>query len=173
MNIGAKMQEAINEQINAEIYSAYMYLSMSTYFQSNGLPGFANWMYVQWQEEMTHAMKFLKYIEERGGRVRLMEIKCPPQEWDGALQIMKASLEHEQHVTSLISRLVDIALEEKDHATHNMLQWYVSEQVEEESNVQAIIDELEMVGENKHGILMIDKELRGRAFVDETQISTK
>jgi len=169
MNISKKMQTAINEQINAEIYSAYMYLGMSTHFQTNGLPGFANWMYVQWQEELTHAMKFLKYVEERGGKVELKQIDCPPQDWKSSLQIMQASLKHEQHVTSLINKLVELSLEEKDYATHNMLQWYISEQVEEEANVSAIIDELEMVGDNKQGFLMIDRELRGRAFVDETK----
>lgn len=173
MIISKKMQEAINEQINAEMYSAYMYLSMSSHFQSQGLQGFANWMYVQWQEEMTHAVKFFNYVHERGGKVTLKEIKQPPYEWSSALEIMEASLEHEQHVTSLINKLVEISLEEKDYATNNMLQWYVKEQVEEEANVTAIVDELKMIGESKQGLLMLDKELRGRTFVDETQNASK
>lgn len=173
MVINEKMQNAINEQINAEIYSAYMYLSMSAYFQTQGLQGFANWMYIQWQEEMTHAMKFFNYIHERGGKITLKEIKQPPHAWSSALEVMEASLEHEQLVTSLINNLVDISLKEKDYATNNMLQWYVKEQVEEEDNVSTIIDELKMIGDNKHGLLMLDKELRGRTFTDETQSDSK
>jgi len=167
--LNKRIESAINDQINAEIWSAYLYLSMSAWFEGQNLPGFANWMKVQWQEEVSHAMKFFDYVHERGGKVTLQPIAGVKTDWKDLVEVFDETLTHERHVTSLINNLVNIAIEEKDHATNNMLQWYVSEQVEEEANAEAILEELKMIGGHGHGILMIDREMRGRSFVDETQ----
>lgn len=163
--IGKKMLDAINAQINAELYSAYLYMSMQSYFASIGMPGAANWMRVQTLEEMTHAEKFFKYVEERGGRVILTAIDAPETNWDNALAVFDAILVHEQKVTSLINNLMDVAISEKDHAAGLFLQWFVGEQVEEEASVQAVIDQIKLAGESKGGMLMIDRELGARVFV--------
>ena len=163
-----RMEKAINEQINAEMYSAYLYLSMSAYFEDKGLKGFAKWMYIQNQEEITHAMKFFHYVNERGGRIKLTAIEVPDFTWDSPLAVFKQSLEHEKHVTSLINNLVSISLEEKDYATHSMLNWYVDEQVEEEANATEIVNKLELIGDEKTALFMLDKELHARNFVDDT-----
>ncbi|MFP4556676.1 MAG: ferritin [Bacteroidales bacterium] len=163
-----KVKQAINEQINAEIWSAYMYLSMSSYFASEGLNGFANWMRVQWQEELTHAMKFFDYMLDRGEQPILKPIKEVPEKWNGALNVMEETLKHEQLVTSLINNIMDIAIEEKDHATKSMLQWFIDEQVEEEANAEELVDALKLIGEKGQGLFMLDKDLKGRQFVDET-----
>lgn len=166
--IKEKMLNAINDQINAEQYSAFLYLSMSAWFQDKGLPGFANWMYIQYQEELTHANKFFNYVHERGGKVSLKAIEQMPTDWDGIIEVFEATLEHEQLVTSSIDNLVDIAIEVKDHATQSFLQWFVDEQVEEEANVQEILDTLKLIGGQGNGIFMLDREMRQRKFVDET-----
>ncbi len=167
--ISKKIEKAINEQINAEMYSAYLYLSMAAYFEDINLSGFANWMQVQAQEEMSHAMKFYRYINERGGRVTLKKIDAPPQEWKNAVEVMEQVYDHEQKVTSLINDLVNLANEQKDHATSNMLQWFVAEQVEEEANADELLQQLKLIGGKGQGILMLDRELKQRTFVDETQ----
>jgi len=164
-----KMLNALNEQINAEQYSAFLYLSMSAYLQEKGLPGFANWMYVQYQEELSHANKFFNYIVERGSKVEIKAIKQMPNTWDGIIDIYEATQEHEQLVTGLINDLMEIAIEEKDHATQSFLQWFVDEQVEEEANVQEILDTLKLINGQGNGIFMLDREMRQRTFVDETQ----
>ncbi|MEN8118204.1 MAG: ferritin [Bacteroidota bacterium] len=164
-----KMLNAINEQINAEQYSALLYLSMSAYLNDLGLPGFANWMYIQYQEELSHANKLYNYVIERGGRVQMRAIKQMPTTWDGIIDIYEATLEHEQLVTSLINNLMDIAIEEKDHAARSFLSWFVDEQVEEEANVQEILDTLKLINGQGNGIFMLDREMRQRSFVDETQ----
>jgi len=133
--ISKKIEKALNKQINAELYSAYLYLSMVAYFESVNLPGFANWMKVQTQEELMHAMKIYDFVNERGGRVVLKAIEAPPTEWDSPLDAFEATYKHEQKVTGLINNLVNLAIEEKDHATSSFLQWFVNEQVEEESSV--------------------------------------
>ncbi|MBI9037614.1 MAG: ferritin [Bacteroidales bacterium] len=166
--ISKKIEKEINEQINAEFWSAYLYLSMSAYFVSKNLPGFANWMQVQYQEEISHALKFFNYLNERGGRVNLKPIEAVKTEWDNEIEVFQETLKHEQHVTFLINNLVNSAIEEKDHASNNMLQWYVSEQVEEEANVDEILQQLILLEGNKFGLLMLDRELRQRTFVDET-----
>jgi ferritin len=166
--LNQRVYNAINDQINAEIWSAYMYLSMSAYFASEGLNGFSNWMKVQWQEELTHAMKFFDYLTERGERPILKPIDEVPEKWDNALHAMEETLKHEQKVTSLINNIMDIAIEEKDHATKSVLQWFIDEQVEEEASAQEIIDSLKLLGDKGHGIYMLDKELKTRQFVDET-----
>lgn len=167
--LNKKVEQELNKQINAELWSAYLYLSMSAYFESQNLPGFANWMRVQYQEEVSHAMKFFDYINERGGRVNLMPIAEVKTDWKDAIDIFKETLAHEQKVTGMINDLVDLAIVEKDHASNNMLQWYVDEQVEEEANADALLQQLKMLNNNQQGLLMLDKELQSRAFVDETK----
>jgi ferritin len=158
------IQDALNAQMNAEIYSAYLYLSMSAYFESLNLKGFANWMRVQAQEEMMHAMKFYGYIAERGGRVKTAAIEAPPTDWDSPLAVFTHTLKHEQKVTALIHGLVDLAAGEKDHATANFLQWFVGEQVEEEASADGIVQQVKLAGESPHGLLMLDKEYGQRVF---------
>lgn len=162
------IQESINSQINAEIYSAYLYLSMSAYFGGINLPGFANWMKVQAQEEMTHAMKFFYYVIDRGGKVELLPIQGPPTQWNSPLEAFIDTLKHEEIVTDRINKMVDLAIAESDHATNNLLQWYVAEQVEEEANPTAIINKLKLSENAPAGIFMIDQELAARVFVDAT-----
>jgi ferritin len=160
-----KMQEALNKQLNAEIYSAYLYLSMSAYFQSVNLGGFANWMRVQWQEELAHGLKFYDYVNERGGRVVLQAVEAPPSEWDSPLAVFEHVYEHEQKVTGMINKLVDLAVEVRDHATNNFLQWFVSEQVEEEASADEVLQKVKLVGDDASGLFMIDRELTQRVFV--------
>lgn len=164
-----KMESALNTQINEEFWAAYLYLSMSAYFTAEGLPGFASWMHVQAQEEVTHAMKIYNYILERDGRVTLEPIKAVATNWDSPLAVFEASLAHEQKVTAMIDKLVEVAAEEKDNATKHMLQWFVDEQVEEESSAKTIIDSLKLIGDNGFGLYSIDKDLASRTFVDETK----
>lgn len=163
-----KMLNALNEQINAEQYSSLLYLSMSAWFHGKGLPGFANWMYIQYQEELTHANKIFNYIAERGEKPVLKAIEQMPTEWDGIIDIFEATLKHEQLVTSLIDDLVEVALEVKDHATQSFLQWFIDEQVEEEANVSEILDNLKLINGQGNGIFMLDREMRSRSFVDTT-----
>jgi ferritin len=158
------MVEVLNKQINNEIYSAYLYLSMSAHSTFVGLKGFANWFMVQYQEEMTHAMKIYDYIHDQGGRVKLMAVEQPPTEFGSPLEMFEKTLKHEKFVTKCINDLVDLAIEEKDHATNIFLQWFVTEQIEEESNDNEIISKLKLVGEEGNGLIMIDKELTGRVF---------
>ena len=164
-----KMLNALNEQINAEQYSAFLYLSMSAYLNDKGLPGFANWMYIQYQEELTHANKFFNYVNERGGKVEIKAIKQVDIEFESVIDVVEKTLEHEQLVTSLVNNLVDIAISESDHATQSFLRWFVDEQVEEEANVQEILDTLKLINGQVNGIFMLDREMRQRTFVDETQ----
>lgn len=166
-----EVQNAINKQINAEIYSSYLYLAMAAYFDGKGLEGFSNWMKVQAQEELTHAMKFYRYVYERGGEVELQAIEKPKTEFDSPLAVAKEVLEHEKKVTALINDIYTLALDEKDYATQSMLKWFIDEQVEEEAAAQQIIDKLEVTGEKGQGLYMLDKELASRTFVDETQES--
>ncbi len=157
-----KIQDALNNQINAELYSAYLYLSMSAYFESINLKGFASWMRVQSNEEVTHAMKIFDFLNERGGRVLLSQIEKPTTEWDSSLAAFKAVYMHEQKVTGMINALVDLSIEEKDHALNNFLQWFVAEQVEEESSACDVVKMLELVGSAGNGIFMLDRELGKR-----------
>ena len=158
------LEKALNEQLNAEMYSAYLYLSMSAYFSDIGLDGFANWMRVQAKEEQFHAMKFYDYINERGGRVLLTAIEAPKTEWDSPLACIEAVLEHEKHVTSLVNNLVNLAIDERDHATNIFLQWFVTEQVEEEDNVNAVLNKLRLLNGEGNGMFILDKELSNRVF---------
>jgi len=163
-----KVEKALNEQINAEMYSSYLYLAMSAYFADANMSGFANWMRIQAQEELAHAMIFFDYVNERGGRVDLKVIEKPKKDWKNAIEVFEETLKHEQHVTSLINNLVNLAIEEKDHATNNMLQWFVKEQVEEEANANQILGEVKMTEGKGPGMFMIDRELKARVFTPPT-----
>ncbi len=159
-----KIEKAINGQINAELYSAYLYMSMATWFDSIQLPGFAHWMRVQAQEEMTHALRFHNYVNERGGRVILEAIDAPPTGWKSPIDCIQAVAAHEAKVTSLINGLVDLALEVRDHATNNMLQWFVGEQVEEEASAAEIVGKLRLIDKTSGGLFMLDNEAAARVF---------
>ncbi len=162
--LSKKMAEALNEQINKEMYSAYLYLSISVYADFKGLQGFANWYRVQYQEEMDHAMRIYTYVQEQGAQVKLKAIDEPPNDFGTPLQMVEKTLKHEQFVTQLINNLVDLAMKEKDHASQIFLQWFVSEQVEEESNVNEILDKIKLAGQEGNGIFMVDKELAARVY---------
>jgi len=163
--LSERMVATLNKQINREIYSAYLYLSMSAYSTFKGLKGFANWFMVQYQEEMTHVVKIYDYINDQGSRVKLMAVEQPPTEFGSPLEMFEKTLEHEKFVTRCINDLVNIAIKEKDHATRIFLQWFVTEQIEEEANDNEIIAKLKLVGKEGNGLFMIDKELAARAFV--------
>ena len=167
--INKKIEKIINEQINAELWSAYLYLSMSAWLEGQNLPGFANWMRIQWQEETAHAMKFFDYLNERGGSVKLTPIAKVPTEWKDVVEVFEETLKHERIVTDLIHKIADLAMEEKDHATYQMNQWFVEEQVEEEASAEAILEQVKMVAGHGHGILMIDRTLAERTFTDPTK----
>ena len=162
--LNQKIEKAINEQINAELYSAYLYLSMQAYFESLNLPGLAKWMYAQTQEEVMHAMKFYNFIIERGGKIVLEAIDKPQTEWDSPLAAFEAAYQHEQKVTARINNLMNMVIEEKDHATNSFLQWFVDEQVEEEASVSAVVQKLNMVEKSSSGLFMVDNELGQRVF---------
>ena len=159
-----KLQDAFNEQLNAELYSAYLYVSMAAYFESISLRGMANWMQIQAQEEMQHAAKFFTFINERDGRVHLTQIQGPETEWDSPLAVFENVCTHESHVTSLIYALVDLALREKDHAANAFLQWFVTEQVEEEASAKEVTDKLKLAGDNASVLFLIDQELGQRTL---------
>jgi ferritin len=166
--ISKKIEDALNEQINAELYSAYLYLSMEAYFESLNLSGFANWMMVQTQEELTHVMKIYRFVNERSGKVLLKAIAQPPTEWESPLAVFEAAYKHEQKVTGLINDLVNLAIEEKDHATNSFLQWFVNEQVEEESSADEVVQKLKMIKNAPEGQFLIDRELGQRVFTPPT-----
>jgi len=162
--LSAKMEAALNEQINAELYSAYIYLSMSAYFLSVDLKGFGNWMNSQAQEEAAHAMKIYNFILDRGGNVKLTAIDGPKTEWESPLAVFEAAYKHEQYVTSLIHNLVSLAIDEKDYPTKNLMDWFVDEQVEEEASASEIVEQLKFIGGEGHGLLMLDREMAQRKF---------
>ena len=160
-----KMLKALNDQINEELYSAYLYLSMSAYFEDINLPGCANWMRIQVQEELSHAMKFYDFINDRHSRINLGEIKGPQFEWKSPMDAFEAAFKHEQHISSCINSLADIANELGDHPTMSFLKWFIDEQVEEEASVDEIIQKLKLAGEQGPGMYMLDQELSARVFV--------
>ena len=169
--ISEKMQEALNGQLNAEIYSSYLYLSMAAYFQHINLGGFAAWMRVQAQEELVHVMKYYDFINERGGRVVLKPVEGPPAEWESPLAAFEAAYEHEQKVSGLINDLVERALEERDHASNIFLQWFVTEQVEEEDTANGVVQKIKLMGDARGGHFMLDQELGQRIFTPPAQSS--
>lgn len=158
-----KMEKEFNQQIREETYSAYLYLSMAAWFASRNLMGFAAWMKVQAQEEMGHAMKFFNHVVERGGTVKLEGLAQPPATFEKPVEAFKQALKHEQHITSRINHMVGVARDAKDWASDNFLQWYVSEQVEEEATADGIVHQLELVGDG-NGLFMLDRELGTRTF---------
>ena len=162
--ISGKMEDAFNDQVAAEFYSSYLYLSMAAYLEDNDLPGMANWMRIQYQEETFHAEKIFDYIMERDGRAVVKAWEAPPVEWKSALDVFETAYKHEQKVTALINGLMDVALAEKDHAASIFLQWFVNEQVEEEASVKAIVQQLKMLGESRAGLFQIGRELSQRVF---------
>lgn len=157
------MQDAINEQINNELYSAYLYLSMSAYFESINLPGSANWMKGQHDEENMHAMKMFDYVNDRGGRVVLTAIAQPTTEFDSPASVWDEVLAHEQKVSTSIHKLYELALREKDYASQALLTWFITEQVEEEKNAAQIVDTLRLVGGQLQGLFQVDRMLAARA----------
>ena len=162
--LSSKMLTELNKQVNAELYSSYLYLSMAAFFESKGLKGFASWMRCQTQEEVVHGMKIFGYIGERGESVKLTTIDAPATEWASPLAVFEETLKHEQLVTSLINNLVNVATEEKDHATSNFLQWFVAEQVEEEASATDVLDQLKIAKDSPQALLMLDRELGSRVF---------
>ena len=169
--LNKKIEEALNEQINAEMWSAYLYLSMSAYCHSIGQPGMANWFEIQFQEEQDHAKILFNYVNSRDGRVTLKPIDAVPTEWDGILDVFKSTLKHEQKVTALINKLYALTHEENDFATQSMLKWFIDEQVEEEENAKTIIDNIKMIKDNGYGIYMLDKELGARTYTQASPLS--
>ena len=157
-----KIQDALNKQLNAELHSSYLYLSMAAYLESQNLKGMAHWMRIQAQEENLHAMKFFDFINERGGKVVLTQIDAPKTEWSSPLDVFEDTCKHESKVTGLINELVDLSLSEKDHAANAFLQWFVTEQVEEEASAQEIAGKLKLVGDRGGMQFMIDRELSQR-----------
>ncbi|KAB2908177.1 MAG: ferritin [Ignavibacteriaceae bacterium] len=160
--LSEKMEKAFNEQINKELFSEYLYRSMVAYFESLSLSGFAKYYHVQADEEHEHAMKIFEYIHTRGGRVVLEAIEKPKTEWNGPLDALKDAYNHEKFITGSIHSLVDLAIELKDHASNQFLQWYVEEQVEEEENAVNLIDKLEMIGESKNSLYLFDRDMGKR-----------
>lgn len=157
------MQEALNGQIGHEINSAYLYLAMSLHSSSIGLPGFASWLRLQWQEELSHALKLAEIVHDRGGRVTLQAVEKPPAQFKSPLEIFRLVLAHEQKVTALINTLYETALKENDYATQVEVQWFIKEQIEEEKNAVTILDQLKMAGESGAPLMMVDRSLAARA----------
>jgi len=158
-----KVLKAINQQINHEYYSAFLYLSMSAWFQGKGLPGLANWMFIQYQEELSHGNKFFGYMHERGSQVVLKPIAQVETDFESVLAVFEKAYEHEQFVTASIHKIMDVAIEEKDYATQSFLKWFIDEQVEEEAHASEIVERLRMINGQTGGILMLDHNLGKRA----------
>jgi ferritin len=159
-----KIQKAFNEQIMHEFYSAYLYLSMAAWLETEGLEGMGRWMRVQALEEQTHAMKFFDHLLERGGEPELLAIEKPPVKWDSPLKAFENALEHEKFISGKINDLMTLSIEEGDHASRTLLQWFVDEQVEEEDNASRNVHNIGMVGEKGQGLLMVDREMGARVF---------
>lgn len=162
--INQDVAKVLIEQINKELYSAYLYLSMSAYFSDTGLLGFANWMRVQVQEETAHAMLMYDFLINRGQKVTLGAIEAPPNDWKGPLHIMEEALKHEVYVTGLINNIITVAEQAKDRATMSYMNWFVDEQVEEEANATDIISKLKLIGDDKSALYLLDKDLSTRVF---------
>lgn len=160
-----KLEKAFCVQINKELYSAYLYLAMQTHFKENNLDGFANWMYVQVQEELSHAMGMYNYVFERGGKVELMNIEKPQASFSSPLEVFEEVLKHEKYVTSLINDLTSVAEDVKDRAAISFLGWYIKEQVEEEANVSNVLGNLKLAQNDPRALLLLDRELAARTFV--------
>lgn len=162
--ISKKLQDAINLQINKELHSEYIYLSMAAYFQSNDLDGIANFFTVQTQEEHFHAMKFYNYLLERGGKIELKAIEGPPVDFKSHVDVFEQTLAHEKYISKSINELMDMAIKENDHSLASFLKWYVDEQVEEEATASRLLGRMKLIDGNGQGLLMIDAELAQRTF---------
>lgn len=160
--LSKEMEGALNAQVNAEFYSATLYLAMAGWFAERNLPGFAHWMRIQFQEEQIHALRLFDYILDRGGKPELRALVAPPRDWANALAVFEQTLAHEREVTASINRLVDLAIKQSDHASNAHLQWFVSEQVEEEASAEALVQQLRLVGEAGQALFMMDRELSQR-----------
>ena len=160
--LSKKLLNALNQQINDEYYSSYIYQAMVAYFEDMNLDGCAHWMRIQALEEWAHGMKIFDYMIDRNARIELSEVAAPPREWESPIAAFQASLEHERYMTGNINSLADLAIVEKDHATNNLMQWYVTEQIEEESSVEDILKKLELMGNSGTGLFMRDRELKTR-----------
>lgn len=167
-----KIEEALNAQINIEMWSAYLYLSMAAYCHSEGQPGMGKWFEVQFKEEQDHAKILFNYVISRNGKVDLKPIDAVPTEWKSILDLFKDVLSHEQVVTDRINKLFALTSEENDYATQSMLKWFIDEQVEEEENAQTIIDNLKMIKDNGYGIYMLDKELGARTYTQASPLGS-
>ena len=164
--LGKEIQDAMNEQVKNEFYAAYQYLSMAAYCESENLPGFAHWMRTQAREETEHAMKFYDFILDRNGRVVLQAVEEPVVEFGSPLEVFERALEHEQRVTAMINDLYGLAVRENDYASQTFLQWFVTEQVEEEKNAGDVVETLKMIGDRSEALFLLDREL-GRRGNDE------
>lgn len=169
MAMNKKMLKILNEQINKEMHSAHLYLSMNAYLNSKNLPGFSNYMRVQYQEEMSHALKLFDYLLERGEKVKLEKVEAVKIEWKDPIDVFEDTYKHEKFITKSINEILEIAHEVRDYATINMLQWYINEQVEEEAHVSSVLEQLKMVEGKGTGLFMLDREMQNRVFVDSTQ----
>jgi ferritin len=158
-----KIVRLLNKQLNHELYSSYLYLSMSSYFETEKLSGFAAWMKIQSREEYTHAMKLYDYVQQVNEQVVLQKIEAPVNKWTSPLNVFQETYKHEKQITASIDELVEAALTEKDYATFNFLQWFITEQVEEEAAALLILDKIKLIGDNKTGLFFLDRELAGRA----------
>ena len=161
--LSKKLEKALNDHVQAEMASAYLYLSMSSWFRERNLNGFASWMNFQVQEELAHAVKFYDYIHDRGGKIELKALPAPQNSWKSPLEVFQHTYEHEQKVTGLINDLCELAASEKDNATRVLLNWFITEQVEEEATAQDVVEKLKMVEDHPGGIYMLDKEMAGRS----------
>jgi ferritin len=162
--IGKKLLEALNKQVNAELYSGYLYISMAAYLESINLKGATHWMHVQAREEFNHAMRFFTYINAAGGRVNLAPIEVPATEWKSPLAVFENAYDHERKVTAMIHNLVKLAMKEDDFSANAMLQWFVTEQVEEEEHANEVVQKLKLVGDGS-ALFMVDQELGARILV--------
>ncbi|MCI6838791.1 MAG: ferritin [Prevotella sp.] len=171
--LNKKIEEALNAQINAEMWSAYLYLSMAAFCHTNGNPGMGHWFEVQFQEEQDHAKILFNYVIQRNGKVDLKAIKEVPTTWESVLDVFESTLKHEQTVTALINNLFALTTQENDYATQSMLKWFIDEQVEEEENATNIIDNLKMIKDNGYGLYMLDKELGARTYTQAAPLANK
>ncbi len=162
-----KIQNSLNKQLNMELFSSYEYLAMSAYFKEKNLDGFSHWFAVQSQEEYGHAMKIYDYINQANGKVKLTKIDEPNANWKTVIDVLKETYQHEKKVTAAINSLVDLAISLKDHATNNFLQWFVSEQVEEENTALNILEKLKLIADSKDGLFLLDRELGQRAVTSK------
>ena len=168
MALSKNIVAALTKQINAEFFSSYLYLSMASQFDVMNLKGFSNWMKVQAQEEITHAMKFFGYLSDRGSKVELLSIDRPKTRWKDPLEVFKGAYDHEVKVTDMINKIVTLALKEGDHNTNTFLQWFVNEQIEEEASTDGVVQKLKLIKSDSSGLFMIDQELAQRVFVPAT-----